>query len=49
MFSYYTLPSTVIGNPQYDSLKAAFCYYMVPQTVTLEKLMANALIVANRT
>ena len=47
LFSYYTLPSTVIGNPTYDSLKAAFCYYMVPNTESLEKLMSNALIVAN--
>ena len=47
MFSYYTLPSTVIGNQQYDTLKAAFMYYTVPGEVPLDKLMTDALIVAN--
>ena len=47
MFSYYTLPSTVIGNPQYSSLKAAFMFYTVPGKTPLDKLMTDALIVAN--
>lgn len=47
MFSYYTLPSTVIGNPQYDSLKAAFAYYMVAESTSLKSLMSDALVVAN--
>ena len=47
MFSYYTLPSTVIGNRLHDLLKAAFMYYTVPGATPLDKLMTDALIVAN--
>lgn len=47
MFSYYTLPSTVIGNRLHDSLKAAFMYYTVAATTPLDKLMTDALIMAN--
>lgn len=47
MLSYYTLPSTVIGNTQYSTLKAAFMYYTVPGSLPAEKLMNDALIIAN--
>lgn len=49
MFSYYTLPSTVIGNPLHNHLKAAFMYYTVSVATPLEKLMTDALITANNT
>ena len=49
MFSYYTLPSTVIGNPLHSHLKAAFMYYTVSGATPLEKLMTDALITANNT
>ena len=46
LVSFYTLPSTVIGNDQYKSLKAAYMYYTVPVTVSAEQLMNDALIMA---
>lgn len=44
--SYYSLPSTIIGNDKYKTLYAAFCYYMVPKKHTIDELMRNALILA---
>lgn len=46
LVSFYTLPSTVIGNEQYTSLKAAYMFYTVPATVTADQLMNDALILA---
>jgi hypothetical protein len=42
--SYYALPSTIIGNDQYQLLKAAYCYYHVAATIPLKQLMNDALI-----
>ena len=47
MLSYYTLPSTVIGNAQYSTLKAAFMYYTVPAATPALQLMQDALILAH--
>eukprot|EP00976_Prorocentrum_cordatum_P081001 1184210-Prorocentrum_minimum.AAC.1 len=44
--SYYTLPSTIIGNDQYKQLKAAYCYYYVANTVNIRQLMYEALVMA---
>ena len=44
--SFYGLPSTVLGNPQYNDLKAAYCYYYAANTVSLKDLMQDALVVA---
>ena len=49
MLSFYTLPSTVIGNPTYKTLKAAFMYYTVAKTTPLQQLMTDALILACKT
>ncbi len=46
MLSFYTLPSTVIGNPTYKTLKAAFMYYTVAKETPLQQLMTDALILA---
>eukprot|EP00301_Raphidiophrys_heterophryoidea_P022067 c6313_g1_i1.p1 GENE.c6313_g1_i1~~c6313_g1_i1.p1 ORF type:complete len:404 (+),score=90.29 c6313_g1_i1:39-1214(+) len=46
--SFYTLPSSVIGNPLHSSLKVAYSYYNVPGSVNLEALMKNALILATQ-
>eukprot|EP01012_Entosiphon_sulcatum_P001075 TRINITY_DN10192_c0_g1_i1.p1 TRINITY_DN10192_c0_g1~~TRINITY_DN10192_c0_g1_i1.p1 ORF type:complete len:399 (+),score=69.82 TRINITY_DN10192_c0_g1_i1:48-1244(+) len=46
--SFYTLPSTIIGNPKYNQLKAAYSYYNVATTVDLTKLMNDALILARQ-
>lgn len=46
MLSFYTLPSTIIGNPTYKTLKAAFMYYTVARETPLLQLMTDALILA---
>ncbi|CAK0785601.1 glycylpeptide N-tetradecanoyltransferase [Coccomyxa viridis] len=46
MLSFYTLPSTIIGNPTYKTLKAAFMYYTVAKATPLQQLMTDALILA---
>ena len=48
MLSFYTLPSTVIGNPTYKTLKAAFMYYTVAMQTPLHQLMTDALILASK-
>ncbi|BDA48372.1 Glycylpeptide N-tetradecanoyltransferase 1 [Coccomyxa sp. Obi] len=46
--SYYTLPSTIIGNAQYDTLKAAFMYYTVAARTPLLQLMQDLLVMAHQ-
>ncbi|KAJ9692019.1 hypothetical protein PVL29_011219 [Vitis rotundifolia] len=46
--SFYTLPSTVLGNQNYSTLKAAYSYYNVSTKTPLLQLMNDALIVAKR-
>eukprot|EP00656_Telonema_subtile_P054245 TRINITY_DN805_c0_g1_i1.p1 TRINITY_DN805_c0_g1~~TRINITY_DN805_c0_g1_i1.p1 ORF type:complete len:437 (-),score=123.46 TRINITY_DN805_c0_g1_i1:184-1494(-) len=48
MCSFYTLPSTIMNHPEYNSLKAAYSYYNVATTVSLEALMGDALTLAKR-
>jgi len=49
LISFYTLPSTVIGNEQYSSLMAAYMYYTVPGATPIAALMQDALILAAST
>jgi len=44
--SFYTLPSTVIGNPKHKSLKAAYSYYNVATSTSLVNLMRDCLVFA---
>ncbi|PRP88849.1 glycylpeptide N-tetradecanoyltransferase 2 [Planoprotostelium fungivorum] len=44
--SFYTLPSSVLGHPRYSTLKAAYSYYSVANTVSITELMKDALIFA---
>lgn len=44
--SFYSLPSTVIGNTKYPDLCAAYSYYYAAKTVPLQTLMNDALILA---
>ncbi|KAJ7567471.1 hypothetical protein O6H91_02G149400 [Diphasiastrum complanatum] len=46
--SFYTLPSTVIGNEHYSVLKAAYSYYNVATSTPLLQLMNDTLIVAKQ-
>lgn len=44
--SFYSLPSTILGNEKYSLLKAAYSYWNVATTVPLHDLMYDALILA---
>ena len=48
VLSFYTLPSTVIGNPKHSSLKAAYSFYNVATSMPLQDLMRDALVCAKR-
>ncbi|XP_062091070.1 glycylpeptide N-tetradecanoyltransferase 1 isoform X1 [Humulus lupulus] len=46
--SFYTLPSSILGNQTYSTLKAAYSYYNVATKTPLLQLMNDALIVAKQ-
>jgi len=46
LLSFYFLPSSVLQSKKYDAINAAYCFYNVATTVTQQKLMKNALILA---
>ncbi|EMS64071.1 Glycylpeptide N-tetradecanoyltransferase 1 [Triticum urartu] len=46
--SFYTLPSSVLNNANYSTLKAAYSYYNVAVKTPLQQLMNDALIVAKQ-
>ncbi|KAJ8560116.1 hypothetical protein K7X08_004174 [Anisodus acutangulus] len=46
--SFYTLPSSILGNQNYSTLKAAYSYYNVSTKTPWIQLMNDALIVAKR-
>lgn len=48
MVSFYTLPSSILGHPNHKILKAAYSYYNVATSVSLEQLMNDALIFAKK-
>jgi glycylpeptide N-tetradecanoyltransferase len=48
LLSFYTLPSTIIGNATYKTLKAAYSYYTVATSVPLVDLVRDGLILAKQ-
>jgi len=46
LVSFYTLPSTILNNPQYKTLKAAYSFYNASSKTPLIQLMNDALILA---
>merc|ERR1711972_326695 len=44
--SFYSLPSSILGNDKYTLLKAAYSYWNVATTVPLHELMYDALVFA---
>jgi len=48
LVSFYTLPSTIIGNQTHKTLKAAYSYYNVATTVPLVNLVRDALSFAKK-
>ena len=45
-FSFYSLPSTVINHPLHKVLRAAYCFYYVPGSLSLQPLLREALTAA---
>lgn len=48
MLSFYTLPSTIIGNKSYNMLKAAYSFYNVSNKTPWKDMMKDALILAKK-
>mmetsp|Transcript_52537 Transcript_52537/g.87148 ORF Transcript_52537/g.87148 Transcript_52537/m.87148 type:complete len:481 (-) Transcript_52537:742-2184(-) len=48
MLSFYSLPSTILGNDKHRTLRAAYCYYYFTTKTTLLHLLTDALILAKR-
>jgi len=48
LVSFYSLPSTVIGNDKYNDLRAAYAYYYVAKNHSPTALMRDALIMAKQ-
>ena len=44
--SFYSLPSTVLRNPNYTDVRVAYAYYFVANTHSMEALFEDALIIA---
>ena len=44
--SFYSLPSSILKHPQYDTLNVAYSFYNVPNKYTMEELTRDALICA---
>lgn len=47
--SFYSLPSSILNDSPYDTLRAAYMYYTVPGTTPLAALVKDALIMAKKT
>ena len=48
MFSFYALPSSILGNDKHKTLSAAYAYYYFSNATPLCQLMNDALILAKR-
>jgi glycylpeptide N-tetradecanoyltransferase len=46
LISFYSLPSTVVNNPMHKSINAAYAFYNVATSMSLQALMTEALILA---
>ena len=46
--SFYTLPSSILRHPTYKTLKVAYSYYNVANTVSTTQLMGDALVLAKQ-
>lgn len=45
-FSFYSLPSSILKNPKYKKLNAAYSYYYVNTSMSLKDMYLNTLIKA---
>ena len=46
--SFYHLPSSILKHETHKTLNVAYCYYNVANTVPMDELLKNALILAKR-
>lgn len=46
--SYYHLPSTILGNAKHSVLRAAYSFYNVATSVTIQELMGDCLVMAKK-
>ena len=46
--SFYHLPSSILKHPVHKLLNVAYCYYNVANSVPMEELVKNALIIAKQ-
>lgn len=46
LVSFYSLPSSIINNPNHKSLSAAYAFCIVPAQTPIAKLMKDALVLA---
>jgi len=46
MVSFYSLPSTVVNNPLHKTIVAAYSFYNVATSMSLQDLMSDALVLA---
>ena len=46
LFSFYNLPSSIIGHKKYKELKAAYAYYLIPNKLTMHQLVRACMIIA---
>ncbi|KAI6177614.1 Glycylpeptide N-tetradecanoyltransferase [Aphelenchoides bicaudatus] len=44
--SFYSLPSTVVNNPKHKRIEAAYSYYNVATSISINQLIKDALILA---
>ena len=42
LISFYELPSSILKNPNYSTLRAAYSYYQIATSVSLKELFADA-------
>ena len=48
MLSFYHLPSTVMNNPQHDTLNVAYLFYSFHTATPLKDLLYDALVLAKK-
>jgi glycylpeptide N-tetradecanoyltransferase len=44
--SFYSLPSSILKHEEHKTLHVAYSYYNVPNTIDMETLIRNAIILA---
>jgi len=48
MFSFYSLPSSVLKHEKHTKLHAAYCYYYFANKTPVQQLISDALVLAKR-